>query len=147
MNDLSRGKPQPAITDLTRPFWDAAREGRLVMQKCSRCGTINFHPKPGCIECGCRDLPWTSAGPLGTVYSFTVSRSVAMNSPVWQAELPVILCLVDVDQGARMYAQVTHCTPEEIYIGMRVTVHFDPADSELSVPRFRPAASPGVMTV
>jgi uncharacterized protein len=147
MNDLSRGKPQPAITDLTRPFWDAAREGRLVMQKCSRCGTINFHPKPWCIECGSRDLPWTSAGPLGTVYSFTVSRSVAMNSPVWQAELPVILCLVDVDQGARMYAQVTHCTPEEIYIGMRVAVHFDPADSELSVPRFRPAASPGVMTV
>ena len=147
MNDLSRGKPQPAITDLTRPFWEAAREGLLVMQKCSRCGTINFHPKPWCIECGCRDLPWTSAGPLGTVYSFTVSRSVAMNSPVWQAELPVILCLVDVDQGARMYAQVTHCTPEEIYIGMRVTVHFDPADSELSVPLFRPAESPGVMTV
>jgi hypothetical protein len=142
MNDLSQGKPLPRITDLTRPFWDAARAGRLQMQKCSRCGTMNFHPKPWCIECGCRELPWTDAGPHGTVYAFTVSRSVAMNSPVWSAELPLILCLVDVDDGARMYAQLTDCSPAQVHVGMRVMVHFDTAEGELPVPRFRPLAQP-----
>jgi uncharacterized OB-fold protein len=138
MSDLASGKPQPDLTDLTRPFWAAAREGRLVMQKCSRCGTSTFHPKPWCIECGCRALEWTDTAAVGTVYSHTVSYSVAMNSPAWQHELPVILCLVDVDQGARMYAQVTHCTPQQIHVGMRVRACFEADGDGVVVPRFRP---------
>jgi uncharacterized protein len=144
MNDISSAKPLPVITDLTRPFWDAARQGRLVMQKCAQCGTSNFHPKPWCIECGSRELVWTATQPLGSVYSYTVSRSVAMNSPVWAADLPVILCLVDVDDGARMYAQVTHCKPDEIHVGMRVQVYFEPLGDGIAIPKFRPVqpASP-----
>lgn len=143
MTDLGGGKPNPEITDQTRPFWQAAREGRLVMQKCQQCGTSTFHPKPWCIECGSRDLEWTPTSMLGTVYSFTVSYSVAMNSPAWQQELPVILCLVDVDDAARMYAQVTHCTPQQIHVGMRVRAYFDRSGTEsgnddVTVPRFRP---------
>ena len=121
MTDFSR-KPLPVITDMTRPFWTAAKEGRLAMQKCTGCGTVNFHPKPWCIECGNRELEWTDIKPEGTIYSFTISHTVAMNSPEWQEELPVLFCLVDVDEGARMYAQVTGCDPADIHIGMRVVV-------------------------
>jgi len=138
MSDLP-AKPLPAITDLTRPFWTAAKERRLVLQKCGRCGTFNFHPKPWCIECGSRDLSWTDARPTGTVYSFTISRSVAMNYPGWEKDLPVLMCLVDLDDGARMYAQVTDCSPEAMRIGMRVRVHFEDISEEAGIPKFRPA--------
>lgn len=141
MSDDFLKKPLPVITDQTRPFWSAAREGRLVLQKCGRCGTCNFHPKPWCIECGSRELAWTDAQPTGTVYSFTVSRTVAMNSPAWEPELPVLLCLIDLDDGARMYAQVTDCTPEQIRIGMRVSACFEPISEEAGIPKFRPLAS------
>jgi uncharacterized OB-fold protein len=97
------GKPLPTITDLTRPFWTAAKEGRLVLQKCQRCGVFNFHPT------AVRNFE--RAG---------VSRSVAMNFQGWQAELPVLMCLIDLDDGARMYGQLTHCAPEALRIGMRV---------------------------
>ena len=133
-------KPLPGLTDQTRPFWQAAREGRLLLQKCAACGTFNFHPKPWCIACGCRDLAWTEARPTGTVYSHTVSRSVAMNYPGWAAELPVIMCLIDLDDGARLYGQVTGCTPEEIRIGLRVQAYFEAISDEAGVPKFRPAA-------
>ncbi|VWX57758.1 conserved hypothetical protein [Burkholderiales bacterium 8X] len=135
--DPTSAKPLPVITDLTRPFWTAAKAGRLVLQKCQQCGTFNFHPKPWCIECGSRALEWTDARPGGTVYSHTVSRSVAMNYQGWAADLPVILCLVDLDDGARMYAQVTDCAPEEIRVGMRVTVHFESISDEAGIPKFR----------
>ncbi len=138
MSDLASGKPQPDVTDLTRPFWAAAREGRLVMQRCLQCGTSTFHPKPWCIECGSRGLEWADTTAMGTVYSHTVSYSVAMNSPAWQHELPVILCLVDIDEGARMYAQVTHCTPQRIHVGMRVQAYFEAGEDGFVVPRFRP---------
>ena len=134
-------KPLPAITDLTRPFWTAAKHGKLVLQKCQKCATFNFHPKPWCIECGSRDLKWTDAKPFGTVYSYTVSYSVAMNYPGWEADLPLILCLVDLDDGARMYAQVTGCKPEDIAIGMRLEVHFEDISDEAGIPKFRPLAA------
>lgn len=138
MSDLP-AKPLPVITDLTRPFWTAAKEGRLVLQKCGQCGTFNFHPKPWCIECGSRDLAWTDARPTGTVYSFTISRSVAMNYPGWEKDLPVLLCLVDLDDGARMYAQVTDCSPEAMRIGMRVRAHFEDIGPDAGIAKFRPA--------
>lgn len=140
MTDFARDKPMPDITDQTRPFWTAAKEGRLELQKCQRCATYNFHPKPWCIECGCRDLEWTPVKGTGTVYSYTVSRSVAMNFRGWEPELPVLMCLIDLDEGARMYGQVTDCAPDAIRIGMRVTAHFEPISADAGIPKFRPAA-------
>lgn len=139
MTDLSLDKPLPVITDLTRPFWAAAKNGKLVLQKCQRCATFNFHPKPWCIECGSRELVWTDAKPFGTVYSHTVSYTVAMNSPAWEAELPLVMCLIDLDDDARMYGQVTDCAPSDIRIGMRVEVHFEDISPEAAIPKFRPA--------
>lgn len=132
-------KPVPVITELTRPFWTAAKQGRLVLQRCAACSTFNFHPKPWCIECGSRDLRWTDANPNGTVYSFTISRGVAMNFRGWEPDLPVLLCLIDLDDGARMYAQVTDCRPEDIRVGMRVRVHFEAISDDAGIPKFRPA--------
>ena len=144
MADLGQSKPLPDITDLTRPFWTAAKNGQLVLQKCQRCATFNFHPKPWCIECGSRELKWTAAKPSGTVYSYTVSRTVAMNSPAWAAEMPLILCLIDLDDGARLYGQVTGCRAEDIRIGMRVDVHFEDISDEAGIPKFRPALQPAI---
>ena len=132
-------KPLPTLDDLTRPFWTAAKAGRFVLQKCGSCGTFNFHPKPWCMDCGSRELAWTDAKPQGTIYSYTISRHVAMNYRGWEGELPVIMCLVDTDDGARMYAQVTHCTPEQIAIGMRVEVYCEDISEAAGIPKFRPA--------
>lgn len=131
-------KPLPTITDQTRPFWVAAKQGSFVLQRCGDCGTFNFHPKPWCIECGSRALEWTPAKPHGTVYSYTVSEVVAMNYSGWQAELPVVLCLIDLDDGARMYAQLTDCPPQDVHIGMRVKVYCEDISDEAGIPKFRP---------
>ena len=142
MSDAFFGRPQPGVTDQTRPFWQGAGEGRLMMQKCSACGTVNFYPKPWCIECGSRALVWVEVRPTGSVYSHTVAYSVAMNYPAWQADLPLVMCLVDLDDGARMYAQLTDCAPDDVTIGMRVVAHFVAIGEGLGMPRFRPAGRP-----
>lgn len=134
----TKDKPLPEITDLTRPFWTAAREGRLVLQKCARCGTHQFFPKPWCVECGHRELPWTEVRPTGVVYSHTTASTVMMNLPGWQPELPLTLCLVDLDDGPRLYAQLVQCAPQDVRIGMRVQADFDVISDEAGIPRFRP---------
>jgi uncharacterized protein len=132
-------KPLPEITDQTRPFWTAASEGRLLLQTCTRCGTAHFRPAPWCIQCGCRDIPWKVSKPTGTVYAVTLSRVVAMNLAGWQSELPVIMCLIDLDDGARLYGQVMDCKPDAAKIGMRVAAYFEPIAPGVAIPKFKPA--------
>lgn len=139
MNQDSQGKPLPEITDLTRPFWTAAKNGKLVMQQCPRCQTINFFPKAWCVECGDRGLQWVEVKPTGVVYSHTVANVVMMNFPGWKKDLPVIQCIIDLDDGGRMYGQLTGCAPEAVHVGMRVQAYFEDISDEAAVPKFRPA--------
>lgn len=139
MRQSPANKPLPEITDATRPFWTAAREGKLLVQECSDCQTRDFPPKPWCVECGSRRLSWVEAIGTGEVYAHTAATAVMMNLPGWQAELPLILCLIDLEDGGRMYGQLTGCKPEEVTIGMRVKVYFEPISEEAGVPKFRPA--------
>jgi len=139
MAQTPQGKPLPQITDQTRPFWSAAKQRKLVMQKCDRCGTLNFYPKPWCVECGNRGLDWVEVKPYGTIYSLTTAYAVMMNYPDWKDDLPVIMCIIDLDDGARMYGQLTDCAPDKAHIGMRVQAHFVDISEEAAIPKFRPA--------
>jgi uncharacterized OB-fold protein len=64
-------RPLPVADELTRPFWDAAREGRLVIQRCQECGTYFHPPLPRCDICESSDLRFETVSGRGTVYSFT----------------------------------------------------------------------------
>ena len=139
MADTPLHKPLPEITDLTRPFWAAAKARRFVLQKCPKCATFNFYPKPWCVECGARGLEWVDARPAGTVYSVTVSRTIGMNYPGWSAELPIVMCMIDLDDGARMYGQLVGAKPEHWKIGMKVKVVFEDISAEAGIPKFVPA--------
>ena len=137
MSQVTEGKPLPQITELTRPFWSAAKKRKLVVQKCGRCGTLDFFPKPWCIECGDRRLEWVEVKPQGTIYSYTVAHTVMMNYPAWKGDLPVLLCIIELDDGPRMYAQLTDCNPENVHIGMRVKAYFEDISEEAAIPKFR----------
>lgn len=132
-------KPIPELNDLTEGFWKGGQEGRFVVQKCGSCKTHNFYPKPWCIECGSRDLEWVESTGVGAVYSFTISRSVAMNYPGWKSELPIVLALIDLEEGVRLYAQIVDCDPKEVFIGMSVVAFLADLNGDLKIPKFKPA--------
>jgi uncharacterized OB-fold protein len=143
MTQPTHAKPLPELTDLTRPFWTAARQGKLLVQKCAACGTLDFFPKPWCIECGRLELQWVEVKPQGTVYSFSTAYAVMMNYPGWKDDLPLVLCIIELDEGPRMYGQLTGCAPEAVRIGMRVEAYFEPIGQEAGVPKFRPIQGGG----
>ena len=60
--------------DSTQPFWDAAKEDRLVAPRCTNCGTFRLPPPPFCFVCQHREVEWVELPGTGTVYSFTVVR-------------------------------------------------------------------------
>lgn len=138
-------RPIPPTSELTQPYWDAARRGELALQLCEGCGERPFPPRARCPSCGAPDLAWAPVSGRGTVYSYTVARRAP--HPVFAAQLPLIVAIVELDEGPRMVTNLVGCDPAELEVGMAVEVRFDPIDdSDMALPVFTPirrTGSPG----
>ena len=128
-------KPLPEINNVTKPFWDYCKAHELRMQYCTKCNEWIWYPKAWCPYCGARSgIEWRKLSGQGTVYSFTVIRQVIDNSPAFQSELPFVIALVELEEGPRIYSNVQE---KEVEIGDRVSLYFDDASSEISLPKFK----------
>ncbi len=117
-------RPLPVATDLNRPFWDAAREGRLDIQRCQKCGTYFHPPLPFCDVCDSRELRFETLSGRGTVYSFTVIRANKM--PAFDGATPYAIVEVALaEQPALLVTCNMNGTAlEDIRIGAPVEATF-----------------------
>lgn len=132
-------KPVPRVTPALEPFFRAAREGRLVMPRCTGCGTRRFPPREICSRCLSRDSEWAPSSGRGTIVTFNVMHQVY--HPGFAGEVPYAVVLVELDDGGRLVSNVLDCPVERITIGMPVEVVFDAVSDEVTLPKFRPVAS------
>jgi len=116
-------------------FWEGARKGELRIQFCNACGALRHPPGPACPACGALDRGYVVASGVGTVFSHVVHR----HPPVPGKELPIVIALLDLDEGVRMGGEVREVAPEEIAIGMRLRVDWERVDDELTLPVWRRA--------
>jgi len=124
----------------TLPFWHAAREHRLVAPKCTSCGTFRFPPGPFCHECQHQQVDLVELPGTGTVFTYTVARHAVV--PELAGVVPYVIAAIEVDgaPGVRMIANVVECDPDAVSIGSRVSVLWDDASDEVTIPRFRLAS-------
>lgn len=127
----------PTVEAETRPFWDAAAEGRLVIQRCSACDAWQYYPRPFCKACWSEDVEWVEASGRGTVYTFSVVRRNDL--PPFGDRVPYVPAVIDLEEGPRMMSEVVDVDPEAVEVGQAVVVDFRPIDDELARPVFRPA--------
>ena len=117
---------------LMAPYWEAAAEHRLVVQRCSGCGRHQFYPRPFCLACQSDDVVWVEAAGTGTVYSQTTTRLQVLP----ELPPPYVVALVELDEGPRL---VTNIVDGQAAIGERVELAWrDRADGP-PLPVFRPA--------
>lgn len=127
----------PLVTELTRPFWDAARERRLVIQRCAACGYYNHPPRTACDACISTELSFEPVSGNGTVWSFTVMHEKSIQG--FEEAVPYVTALVElVEQPALLMAtNLPGSEPGTVTIGERVHVTFEPfGDDGLLLPQF-----------
>lgn len=126
--------------ETTQPFWDAAKEDRLVAPRCTNCGTFRFPPYYICYACRSDGVEWVELAGTGAVYSYTVIHHPL--HPDLAAVVPYVSAIIELDgtqgEGARLLANVIDCEPDEITIGTRVRAAFEHVNDEMTVVRFRP---------
>lgn len=119
----------------TAPFWRGCEDGRLLTQRCQQCGHRQLPPRYRCPSCDSLDLEWSPTTGSGTIHAVTTVH----RGPTQDADVPYVLALVDLDDGARLLARVDVADATDAPIGTRVTVGFSPPDDEgRCLPRFTP---------
>ncbi len=130
-------KPRPLIDDLTRPFWEAAREHCLVIQRCQDCHHFNHPPRPVCTACHRAALTFEPVSGRGSIYSFSVMYQP--NVTGFGDELPYLNILVELEEQPQLFlvSNLPGTQREQVRIGRRVEVYFEDVDAELTLPKFR----------
>jgi hypothetical protein len=123
--------PLPSANAETLPWWEAAREHRLVAQQCGSCGALRHPPGPICPECSATGADWVELSGRGTVYTFTV-----VHQQFVPADVPYVVIAVDLEEGVRLVSNLVDADPAEVRIGMPVEVVWEDMGQALSLPRF-----------
>ena len=124
--------------ELTKPFWDAANEGRLVVQNCGACNRLQHPPLPECDQCGSKDnLDWQEMSGRGKIYNY----GVVYDCPVrlLQEEQPFNLAVItlDEDPGIQMYSHLPGTPVDNVPVGSSVEVIFEATANGQKVPEWQ----------
>jgi uncharacterized OB-fold protein len=126
----------PAADELTAPYWAAARERRLVIQRCE-CGRLSHPPVASCPRCHGTRFTWSQMSGRGTMYAFTVVHHSV--HPVTAGAVPYVIALVELDEGPRILTNLRDYDPDDIRVGLPVQVTFEGVDETVTLAQFTPA--------
>jgi len=135
--DLERPLPTP-ITPECRPYWEGARDGKLMIPKCRACGKPFMYPRVACPFCASRDVGWVQATGRGKLFSFEIAHQIL--NKAFKVKTPVVLAMVELEEGPRLLTNLVGVAPDpkQIRCDMPVEVCFEKLTDQVSLPMFRP---------
>ena len=136
-NPVAYSKPIPPRGQHTQPFWDGAKEGKLMLPRCQECNRVHWYPRFICPFCHSTNIGWIEASGKGRLHTYAVQHRAFGG---WAEEVPYVTAFIDLDEGDRMMTVlrgVDATKPEEIKIGSLVRVEFEQADDETFIPFWR----------
>jgi uncharacterized OB-fold protein len=129
------GRPTPVPDEASRPFFDAAREGKFLLRYCPTCSRYLVPSAEVCDSCFDYNIEWRESSGRGKIYSFVLNYQVI--HPSFKDLVPYSVIVVELEEGPRFTC--TYDGPnEEIEVDMPVRVTFEDL-GEVSVPKFKKA--------
>ena len=133
---MTHGRELPTVEEETREYWEAAKQGRLLVKHCKTCGKLHHYPRPFCPFCWSEDVEWREVSGRGTVYTYSiVYRNDLEPFSEWGAYVPAV---VELEEGPRLMTTIVDCPHDQLAVGMAVEVVFRELTEEWAAPDFRP---------
>ena len=127
---MTRPIPAPAVTIESKPFWDAAAEGKFLIKHCNACGEDHWYPRALCPFCFSDKTEWKESPGEGVIYSYSVMH----RSPSG----PYAIGYVTLNEGPAVLTNFVDVAPDGLSIGQKVKVKFQPTENGPPVPVFSP---------
>jgi uncharacterized OB-fold protein len=121
---------------LDEQFWEHCANGVLGFQVCNACGTWRHIPRFMCAKCGSHEWGWRESSGRGEVYTWTVCYMPM--SPEFDGIFPYAVLVVEMEEGVRITAGLRDMDYQDLAIGLPVEVVFEPLESGVKLPFFRP---------
>lgn len=85
-----------AYADYEEDWAKAARQNKLVVQHCTKCGNFQHTPRPFCGKCQTpwKEMEWKQVGGRGKIKAFT--HNFRPLFPAWQERVPFTTVLVTI---------------------------------------------------
>jgi uncharacterized OB-fold protein len=128
---------EPAESTLSRPYWEATREGRLVLPWCPACESFFWYPRPVCPGCLGEGVEWRSAAGTGTVHSVSVMHRPGPGRDADDG--PYAVAVIELAEGVRMLSNVVGVPPDEVAVGTAVRLAWHELSDGRRLPMFTPA--------
>ena len=127
----------PMVDSENAPFWKAAREGKLLIKRCTSCKKDFYYPRGACPHCWSDKTEWKEASRKGTIYSYSVVHQNP--APPFKELCPYGVLLVDLEEGPRMMVNWDFkLKVDQLKVGMPVEIAFRVVNEDLSLPIARP---------
>lgn len=120
----------------SRAYWDAAREGRLLIQRCPACGSLQFYPRPACALCLAPEPAWIEARGTGRLHTYSVVHRTS--DARFSQDLPYVFAVVTLDEGVQMTTRIVDADPAALECDMPVRVTFREGADGFVLPCFAP---------
>ena len=130
--------PIPVADEASAPFFAGAKEGKLMLQRCSGCGRHRLPGRERCVDCWSTESAWAQASGRGKLYSFGIMHQ--QYHPAFAEAIPYNYAIVELEEGPRLVTNIVECPNEELRTDMPVKAVFDDVSDETTLVRFRPAA-------
>lgn len=128
-------KPLPSLNDSNRPFWNAARDERLCMQRCKSCLHVRFPISHVCPRCLSYEFEWHDLSGRGVIYSYIVYHQVY--NQAFKKDVPYNVALIQLAEGPRMYSNIVGVANDVPKVGDAVEVAFERITPDITLPRFK----------
>jgi uncharacterized protein len=123
---LQKGNDIPTIDAASAPYWEAARQGQLLIAECAACGRVHHYPRPFCPHCWSEDVHPVQASGAATLYTYS---TVYVNDLApFKERLPYVAAIVELDEGPRLMTTIEGADPDDLRVGMPVAAVFRPVD-------------------
>lgn len=130
-------KPTPIIDADSKPYWDSAKSGKLVMQYSKDSDEYFLYSRSLTNTLNDKNITWKEVTGRGEIYSFTYVHTPA--GEAFKNDVPYIVALITLEEGARIIANIEVEDNRRVKIGDKVYVYFEKISEELTIPKFKVA--------
>ena len=133
-------KPMPIPDTASQRFFDGAKEGKLMIQRCTDCGGSRFVARARCDVCRSPNYEWIEASGRAVIVSFAVMHQ--RYHAGFYDELPYPLAVVELAEGPRLITSLVGVEEVALKAGLPLKAVYETVygeeGEEIVLPKFTP---------
>ena len=118
-------KTIPVANELTKPFWDAINEKKLVLQHCDDCGKLQYPIRPKCWHCSSEHLGWQEVTGKGHILETMVVHDTRVVRRKGDVPFNVSVVSLDEDPSINFLANLPGTPAHEAQQGAAVEILYE----------------------